>query len=98
MSNIKIYQMNDYDWFAGENAADCISKWCNEYEYTEADYADEYSDNGKFPRPLTDAEMDRLVVVSVDENDAPDMSFRSALDIMTRRGDSFPAMFASTEY
>lgn len=93
---IKIYQMNDCDWFAGESAASCIAKWCKSYDYTPAEYAQDYGNNGKFPREITDAEMDKIILSNDDGE--PDVSFREGLAAMIREGVSFPAMFATTEF
>lgn len=89
---MKIFKLNDCDWFAAGTLEEAIL--CAK---TECGYDD---DSIEDPHELTDEEMDRLQYRFTDDYDRPlaSMSFRAALAKRIADGERFPYMFASTEH
>lgn len=104
MAWIKIFNMNDYDWYAAETVEDALKEMaetlsCGTDPDDIAEMRREYQ--VKNPVELTDEDMDRLKYIDTDENDDPEgdpRTFREQLAKMISEGDKFPCMFASTEY
>lgn len=89
---MKIYRMNDCDWWVGESLDAC-----------KADYIEECGDpeSVEDARELTDEELDRLKFTDTDEDEVPigeKRSFREQLAREVAQGGTFPRMFASTEF
>jgi len=89
---IKIFKLNDCDWFAAETleeAIECAKRECG-YD------ADSFDD----PYELGDDDLDRLQFQFTDDDDKPleTMSFRDALAKRIADGEQFPYLFASTEH
>lgn len=88
--SIKIFQMNDCDWMAGETLGGCIAEYALNY--------DGHIDREEFePCEVPDAKLDRLSF-DYDGEDSVDRTFRQQLQFMIERGDKFPTFFASTEF
>lgn len=89
---MKIFRMNDCDWWIGESIEACKAdyiKECGDPEYVED--AEE----------LADWELDALRFTVTDEDDVPDgttRTFREQLALEIAKGGTFPRMFASTEH
>lgn len=93
---MKVFEMNDCDWFVGESLEACKAWWLKG--------AIEGIDDLSFcdgARELTDDELDLLVFTVIGENEVPDgtkRSFREQLAIEIAAGGAFPRLFATTEY
>lgn len=94
---MKIFKLNDCDWWAGEDLEQTIATAMHDMNIPREDVIDDYM------HELTDEELDRLRFVddsyNYDEDDPKhSRSFREQLALMVERGDSFPCLFASTEF
>lgn len=89
---IKIFRLNDCDWFAAETLEAAIQCARSEFGYTDDSFDEAYE--------LDDAELDCLKYRFTDDDDKPleTMSFREALAKRIADGEQFPYMFASTEH
>lgn len=92
---MKVYQLNDCDWYAGADMESAIQCALEMTGIDRSDYLDERL------HELTDGEMNRLKI-SFDETreyqDGECLTFRQALNKMVEDGATFPCFFASTEY
>lgn len=99
-SEIKVFQLNEFDWWAGENLESVKADYVSENGLGDDESDRPFVD----PHELSDADMDRLHFVDGDEPINEDgtrggkKTFREELALMVMRGDSFPCFFASTEY
>lgn len=93
MSAIKVFQLDDCDWWAGESLAACIAA------AREQCGAGSYCDAEQEGRELTAEEMRRLKMHrDEDRRDAP-VSFAEHLaELVACKAERFPQLFASTEY
>lgn len=91
---IKVFQINDYDWCAG----DCTKEEILSFYMAEldVDHEEATGDESEYPYELTDEEMDKTKFRTGDNNDE-EISFREQLEEMVRRGDKFPCFFASED-
>ena len=94
---VKIFKLNDCDWYAAVNMESAIQQIIFDSCNTREDCVDSSR------HELTDDEMDRLQFVDdggVIDEEAEDgsRSFRVQLAVMIERGDSFPCLFATTEF
>lgn len=90
---MKIFQMNDCDWWIGESLVACIDDYVANYSEIESIDEDAHE--------LTDEELDKLIFTDCDEDERPSgikRTFREQLEIEVTSGGVFPRMFASTEY
>ena len=89
---LKIFQMNDCDWWIGESLEACVK-----------DYQGNIDDDPEYTqdaRELTDQELDSLMFYDADENERPSgvkRTFREQLALEVKCGGEFPRMFASSE-
>lgn len=89
----RVYRLNDCDWWVARSL-----------EEAKADYiASCGGDDDSFedPHELTDAELDRMQINGMDENErlaGTKHSFREELKQRVAAGLTGPAFFASTEY
>lgn len=86
---IKVFRLNDCDWYAGETLEDCINEAIKQTGLTRdeiVDGSDELSDN--------DLEKYHLQ----EEYKIDKLTFREALDELIENNTVFPCFFASTEY
>ncbi len=92
---IKIFEMNDCDWYAGETAEDCLVEICKDWGETRETYIRDYD----YPElsQLTDEQMEKLTFC-YDMLDGPTVTFKERLDEMIKDEFKFPCFFASTEY
>jgi hypothetical protein len=92
ISGIKVFRINDCDWWAGASLDECIAAYI-------ADTGDE--DLIEDARELTDEEMEKFFFVEDEEDEdfrqGDKKPFRQKLEEMVRDGRPFPLMFASTE-
>jgi hypothetical protein len=103
MADIKIFAMNDCDWYAAATPEEAKRYMAENlsYESVEAMYADGVIEGE--PCELSDADLDRLKFKDLGEDDSYDpdgeeQTFRARLAEMVAAGDEFPCFFASTEY
>jgi hypothetical protein len=93
---VKIFKLNDCDWYAAEDMESAIKQIMCDTGNTREDCVDSSA------HELTDKEMDRLRFVDDIENDpeaaGSSRSFREQLALMVERGDTFPCPFATTEF
>ena len=91
---IKVFQLDDCDWWAGETLADCIA------EARRQCGADSYPDAEQEGRELAPEAMQRLIYV--DDSDGAQTpvrrTFAEQLAREVAEGGEFPRLFASTEY
>lgn len=94
IGGIKIFRMNDCDWWAAEDMESAIIAYLSESGFIRGDVPD--------VRELTDDEMDTLQFIpdDPDEDGIEIITFREMLERMTAPGGMgfFPCGFASTEY
>lgn len=83
---MKVFRMNDCDWYAGESFEDCKKEMIEQTGCNECDD----------PRELTQAEMETTKFHN--EDDGATRSFREQLDIDIDNESKFPKLFASTEF
>lgn len=91
---VKVFQLNDYDWWAGATLESVKASYL---EWTGVSEAEAF-DN---PQELTDKEMSTLRFREEDEDCLPGQeakTFRQRLNEMVAAGDEFPCFFASTEW
>lgn len=103
MADVKIFAMNNCDWYAGVTAEDALRGMAENlgFETTPEGIAElrkEYT--VEEPRELSAEEMDLCMYVEENEDSTPSRvkrSFRAQLDQMIAAGEEFPCFFASTE-
>lgn len=93
MSTMKVFKVNDYEWWAGADL-DSIRTAYEQHTGIAAD-SDEGFDN---PRELSDEELQKKTI-HFDEGEQPDHStFKEYLDELIAKSHEFPCYFAGTEY
>jgi hypothetical protein len=103
MADIKVFAMNDCDWYAAETLDDALRAMAELYCFPPtpegiADMRKEYEVNE--PSELSAEAMARMTFQEEDEDGsgAEMKSFRVKLDEMIAGGEEFPCFFASTEF
>jgi hypothetical protein len=91
MNEIRVYQINDYEWYAGHSMEECIA-YVLELTGESRDEMLQYS--MVEPHELTELEMDSLIFRA--EEGVMRLTFRQMLRRMIREGEQFPCLFAST--
>lgn len=86
---IKIFRLNDCDWYAGNNLEDCINEAIKQTGLTREEVVDN-------PSELTDNDMEKCHLQ--EEGKIDKLTFREALDDLIEDNVTFPCFFASTEY
>lgn len=90
---MKVFQINDCDWWVGESLDVCVQDY-----RVKVDDDPSYTEDS---RELTDEELDTLLFSVCDEHERPTgekRTFREQLAAEIEAGGEFPRMFASTEY
>lgn len=87
---IKVFQLDDYDWWAGESLEACIAAARQECG------ADTYEDAETDARELTAKEMQELKFT--EDEGSTWCSFAEELERSIGAGDRFPRLLASTEW
>jgi hypothetical protein len=101
---IKIFAMNDCDWYAAESVEDALKAMAEVFSYktTPEGIADMREGlDVENPGEISDESMDSLIFT--DDSDLPEgqivkRTFREQLAQMIADGQKFPCFFASTEY
>jgi hypothetical protein len=91
---MRVFAMNDCDWWMARSLEEAKADYCHQTGSTESELCPE-------ARELTDAELDRLRITDLDDNERPSgksRSFRKELQRRVDAGITKPEMFASTEY
>ncbi len=102
MATIKIFQLNDCEWMAGEDLESVIQDYFKNYisEEVRPEIREVFLYEAE---ELSDEDMDRLKYHDIEGDLAGDgvkkiYTFREALNKMLEKGDKAPFYFASTEY
>ena len=96
---MKVFQMNDCDWWAGENLDDCLKGMAEEMG-TEVE---KLSDDGYIDEPFELSEKTLNESTFVDNLEAPiekqiRRTFKEELNRLVATGAKFPCLFATTEF
>lgn len=99
-TRIRVFRLNDCDWFAGEDLESCIKGFFADYlgETDTPKNREEYLDE---PNELSDEELDRLKFTDIEGEwgkQGQQYTFRKALENMIKGEVEFPVLFASTEF
>jgi hypothetical protein len=90
--SIKVFKLDDYEWWAGETLADCIRE-------ARAVAGEEcYPDAEEEGREITAAEMERLQISTEDsvfEDGRRSQSWAEELRQRVEAGEAFPQLFAA---
>lgn len=92
MDAIKVYRLDDCEWWAGESLEACIAAARAECG------SDCYEDAETQARELTPEQMESCTYYALDEIGEPQRTFAEQLAIEIAAGTKFPCLFASTEY
>lgn len=90
---VKVFQMNDCDWYVGATAEECVKKIIQDTE------SNDIVDDG-YPIELSDEEMNSIMFTHLNYGDRPDykITFAERLKEMIEEKADFPCVFATTEY
>lgn len=110
---IKIFRMNDFDWFAAASLEDAKAAVKQEFGPPAEGQTDEefFEEMLEEPHVLDDSELDALIFVEEEFEDDEDLddtghprrnggekkTFRQKLAEMIAAGEKFPCLFATTE-
>lgn len=87
---VKIFQVNDYEYWAGETLEEttkaCLEEWGMEEEALDE------------PHEITDEEMDTLTVTDDEGPERRTIPFRQALNELVAGGQEFPCLFAANDW
>ncbi len=86
--SLQVFQLNDCDWWVGRDEAEVKADYLEITGLTAEEAFDDF-------HAISRADMERLVVV---EESGKTMTFLAKLQEMIAAGESFPCLFASTEY
>ena len=87
---MKVFAMNDWDWWAAETLEEAKGAYWREMGIEDAD--EDFLDDA---HELDEEEMNHF---QFNDDDGTKRSFREQLKNMIASGAKFPAFFASTEY
>ena len=90
--HMKIFKMNDYDWWAANSLEDAVADCLSSYGCLPSDIDDVIED----PCEISSESLDRLMFT---RDDGSKVTFRTELDAQLADADNcpFPHLFASTE-
>jgi len=97
---VKVFQMNDHEWFAGETLESCIKYYFEDY-MCEEDTPERRAEYFENPYELTEKQLNQMKFHDPDGwlGKRPAVyTFRKALDKMIRQELPIPTFFAGTEY
>lgn len=98
MAKVKVFQINDCDWWAGYDAESVLAAYMQE---TGCDREEALGIiDGIYPQELTEDDLlTNMITNDSDDGEEKEKEpFREALDKMIASGLPFPCFFASTEY
>ena len=84
-SEIKVFRVDDYHWFAGTSLEECLNEARAHYDIEPNDESFE----------LTADDMERLKFTT---EDGDTMTFAEQLEILKNEDTTFPTIFATTEW
>lgn len=88
---MKVFRLNDYEWWSGEDLESCVAAAMAQYEVTREEAADD-------PIEVTEAQMDSLTIDdSRDGDGSAIVTYRQYLDRLVAGGQKFPCFFAGDE-
>ena len=97
MGQIKVFHMDDIDWWAGRTLESTKRAYLAETGLSADEAFEEFE-----PYELPDTELDRLKFIDEDRRNAEGkmvkFTFREHLLIMITEGEKFPCFFASSEW
>jgi hypothetical protein len=100
IGGIKIFAMNDSDWYAGATEADALQAMAETLCFDDVEECRaEHCVDGPIVE-LDDEDLDTEMYVDEDEDGrrGDRRTFREQLQIMIDSGEEFPVFFASTEF
>lgn len=93
---IKIFQIDECTWYAGETAKECLALHLKDYD------GDPDTEKYYDPVELSPGDLQRLMIRDPDSDDEKlrkvGVSFQAELSRLISIGAEFPRFFASTEY
>jgi len=99
---MKIFAMNDCDWYAGATAEDALKAMAENLDFSDVEECrKEYCTDGQIVE-LSEEALDGSIYVEEDDADGPGSgvvrrTFRQQLKQMLANGETFPTFFATTE-
>lgn len=102
MATVKVFEINDCEWMAGEDLESVIQDYFKNYAMCE-DTLENREEYCPEPMELSDETMERLKYHDIEGDLVGDgekkvYTFREALNLMLAKGMKAPFYFASTEY
>ena len=97
MNDIKVFQVNDYEWWAGADLESIKAAYREHYQH--GIDPDDPDDGFYHPREMTDQEMETKIITYEDvagENECSS-TFRHRLNELIALKVTFPCYFAGTE-
>lgn len=91
---IKVFKMNDCDWWAGETWEECLEHMREFSGYSKEEM--EMMQTEGYPCELSPEDMDRYTFFDDDTNET--RTFMEELYRLENSGAEFPSFFASTEF
>ena len=88
-----VYQVDEHYWYAAETGEAAQEAYKQDTDPDGAEYVAEFGPAIE----VSDAELDRMVIVDIDEAGHPTKTFREALNDAIASGD-LPCCIATTEY
>lgn len=85
---MKVFRMNDCDWYVAETIEQAIEKCCEDVRLPAEEAVQD-------PEELSDTDLDRLIF---HDEETGTRTFRAELDRIISSGVHVPCLFASTEY
>ena len=89
MTTIKVFALDDIEWWAGESLEACVAEGRRQCGH------DCYPDDPEIQREITDVELQRRKFV---DDDGGEHTCAEELANMIASGDRFPCHFAATEW
>lgn len=90
MTAIKIFEMNDCDWWAGETREEVIAAYMADQGITLDEASSAYE--------LSEEALDNLQYYHDGDRHKESMTFREGLTLRISEGETFPCLFATTEF
>lgn len=96
---VRIFAVNDCEWWAGESEDDVIAELCKQFKCE--DKAELLAENYIYDDGivgLSEGRIEQLIYCDDEHGEVVKRSFREQLDLMISTGQKFPCLFATTEY
>ena len=91
---MKVYKLNDYDWWAGNTLEEVKKSYINETGVSKEEAFEE-------PYEVSEADMNKLKFYTTEHNDKGEeitRTFREELDYIIKEGQKFPCAFACMDW